>query len=73
MISQTQEKARMDSSRLEKLSHKTRGYKSPLGIMIYQKEIQQKEEEEKLKEEEKKKIQERVHSYSRYVKEMYYP
>ncbi len=42
-------------------------------MRAYEKEKEEKEEEERLKEEERRKIQERVHNYSKYVKEMYWP
>lgn len=69
MLSQTCEKAKNDISRIQRLNHT----KSPPAMMMYEKEILLNEERERKKEEERKKIQERVHSYSRYVKEMYLP
>ena len=42
-------------------------------MLIYEREIKDKEEAEKIKEEEKRQIQDRVINYSKYVREMYYP
>ena len=68
-----EEKVQIDEKRLRDKFYGGGRISPPKALLLYEQERERKEEQEREKEELRKKMQERVHNYSHYVREMYFP